>query len=176
MAAWILPVIGLALVGFMALVPWLSPKGFQVDVHGRAFGVLVVALKRLRESEGSLDLVVTSPRVLKVLALTGLDIVIPVYNEGGNILATLRALARDVKTPARVLIFGAGAIDASLAGLPARPHLLLLGGVLAASLPLAPLAAACGVVTTTTSARGSSWRFSPLARSSSQTSVRLADR
>ena len=33
-----------------------------------------------------------------------LDIVIPVYNEGGNILATLGALARELKTPARVLI------------------------------------------------------------------------
>jgi dolichol-phosphate mannosyltransferase len=33
-----------------------------------------------------------------------IDIVIPVYNEGPNILATLSALARDVKTPARVLI------------------------------------------------------------------------
>src|SRR3981081_3245690 len=33
-----------------------------------------------------------------------LDIVIPVYNEGSNILSTLGALAREVKTPARVLI------------------------------------------------------------------------
>jgi glycosyltransferase involved in cell wall biosynthesis len=33
-----------------------------------------------------------------------LDIVIPVYNEGQNILATLGALARAIKTPARVLI------------------------------------------------------------------------
>jgi len=33
-----------------------------------------------------------------------LDIVIPVYNEGANILATLRAIAHNVKTPARVLI------------------------------------------------------------------------
>jgi dolichol-phosphate mannosyltransferase len=33
-----------------------------------------------------------------------LDIVIPVYNEGANILRTLAALARDVKTPMRVLI------------------------------------------------------------------------
>jgi dolichol-phosphate mannosyltransferase len=33
-----------------------------------------------------------------------LDIVIPVYNEGSNILATLGVLAREVKTPARVLI------------------------------------------------------------------------
>jgi glycosyltransferase involved in cell wall biosynthesis len=33
-----------------------------------------------------------------------LDIVIPVYHEGGNILRTLAALSRDVKTPSRVLI------------------------------------------------------------------------
>lgn len=33
-----------------------------------------------------------------------LDIVIPVYNEGGNIVPTLAALAREVKTPCRVLI------------------------------------------------------------------------
>jgi dolichol-phosphate mannosyltransferase len=33
-----------------------------------------------------------------------LDIVIPVYNEGANIVPTLRALARHVKTPCRVLI------------------------------------------------------------------------
>jgi len=33
-----------------------------------------------------------------------LDVVIPVYNEGANIMATLRAIARGVKTPARVLI------------------------------------------------------------------------
>ena len=33
-----------------------------------------------------------------------LDIIIPVYNEGQNILATLTALARKVKTPVRVLI------------------------------------------------------------------------
>ncbi len=33
-----------------------------------------------------------------------LDIVIPVYNEGANILPTLRSLAQGVKTPLRVLI------------------------------------------------------------------------
>ena len=33
-----------------------------------------------------------------------LDIVIPVYNEGRNIVATLAALKRSVTTPARVLI------------------------------------------------------------------------
>ena len=33
-----------------------------------------------------------------------LDIVIPVYNEGGNILATLGALRQHVRTPSRILI------------------------------------------------------------------------
>src|SRR5207302_10536477 len=33
-----------------------------------------------------------------------LDIVIPVFNEGSNIVRTLSALARALKTPARVLI------------------------------------------------------------------------
>jgi glycosyltransferase involved in cell wall biosynthesis len=33
-----------------------------------------------------------------------LDLIIPVYNEGANILATLGALAREVRTPTRVLI------------------------------------------------------------------------
>ena len=36
--------------------------------------------------------------------MADLDIVIPVYDEGGNIVPVLRALARDVKTPARVLV------------------------------------------------------------------------
>ncbi len=41
-----------------------------------------------------------------------------------------------------VLIFMAGAIDASLAALPAKPHLLFLGALLLAALPLAPWASA----------------------------------
>lgn len=44
-----------------------------------------------------------------------------------------------------VLIFGAGAIDATVAGFAARPQLLLLTGLLAAALPLAPLAAAAAL-------------------------------
>ena len=44
-----------------------------------------------------------------------------------------------------VLIFGAGAIDAALMGFAVRPHLLLLGGILTAALPLAPLAAAAAL-------------------------------
>ncbi len=39
-----------------------------------------------------------------------------------------------------VLIFAVSAIDANLAGLPAKPHLLLLGALLLGALPLAPVA------------------------------------
>ena len=42
-------------------------------------GVFVTALKHLHEQQGSLDLVITSPRVLKVFELTGLDVVIPIH-------------------------------------------------------------------------------------------------
>ena len=43
------------------------------------------------------------------------------------------------------LIFGTGAVEASLVGDGARPHLLLLGAVTLAALPLAPLAAAAAL-------------------------------
>ncbi len=44
-----------------------------------------------------------------------------------------------------VLIFGAAAADAAAGGFSPRPHLLLLGAMLAAALPLCPLAAWGGV-------------------------------
>lgn len=45
--AWALPLIAIGIVGFMSLLPWLSPRGFQVDLHSRAFAVLLVALTAL---------------------------------------------------------------------------------------------------------------------------------
>jgi glycosyltransferase involved in cell wall biosynthesis len=41
---------------------------------------------------------------MSAASMPGLDIVIPVYNEGGNIVQALRSLIREVKTPLRVLI------------------------------------------------------------------------
>jgi heme exporter protein B len=41
-----------------------------------------------------------------------------------------------------VLIFGVAGVDAAVMGMSARPHLLFLGAILAAALPLAPWAAA----------------------------------
>ncbi|MDX2104012.1 MAG: heme exporter protein CcmB [Alphaproteobacteria bacterium] len=44
-----------------------------------------------------------------------------------------------------VLIFGVAAVEATATGLGARPHLMILAALLAAALPLAPLAAAAGL-------------------------------
>lgn len=51
-----------------------------------------------------------------------LDIVIPVYNEGPNILATLGALRRDVKTPTRILICYDRPDDNTLAAVRDHPE------------------------------------------------------
>jgi heme exporter protein B len=44
-----------------------------------------------------------------------------------------------------VLILGAGAVEAAVVGLGARPHLMILAAIVAAALPLAPFAAAAAV-------------------------------
>ena len=44
-----------------------------------------------------------------------------------------------------VLIFGVAAVDAAITGLPVRPHLLLLGGMLLAAVVLAPWASAAAL-------------------------------
>jgi glycosyltransferase involved in cell wall biosynthesis len=51
-----------------------------------------------------------------------LDIVMPVYNEGQNIVATLEALARSVKTPTRVLICYDDPNDDTLPAIRANPQ------------------------------------------------------
>lgn len=59
----------------------------------------------------------------------------------GGVLVALLVLPLYV--PA--LIFGAAAVEAALSGASARPHLLLLGALLAAALPLCPLAGAAAL-------------------------------
>ncbi|MGE0222105.1 MAG: heme exporter protein CcmB [Acetobacteraceae bacterium] len=59
----------------------------------------------------------------------------------GGVLLPLLVLP--LATP--VLIFGVAAADAASGGLPVRPHLLLLTAMLAAALPLCPLAAGAGL-------------------------------
>jgi heme exporter protein B len=73
--------------------------------------------------------------VLSLLGTTGAAIVLGARR--GGVLLPLLVLP--LATP--VLIFGVGAADAASAGLSPRPHLLLLAALLAACLPLCPLAA-----------------------------------
>lgn len=54
-------------------------------------------------------------------AAVELDIVIPVYNEGENIISVLEALRREVKTPFRVLICYDREEDTALAALAKHP-------------------------------------------------------
>lgn len=63
---------GVRLVVDLSAVTFLDSTGL---------GVFVTTLKHLREQDGSLDLVVTSPRVMKVFELTGLDVLIPIHED-----------------------------------------------------------------------------------------------
>jgi len=59
----------------------------------------------------------------------------------GGVLIPLLVLPLNVP----VLIFGVGAVDAALAGLNARPHLLFLGAILLVFLVVTPLAGAAAL-------------------------------
>ena len=62
--------------GSYQLVVNLGKVGF-LDSTG--LGVLVGGLKRVRAHDGSLDLVCTQPRILKILKITGLTEVFGIY-------------------------------------------------------------------------------------------------
>jgi heme exporter protein B len=73
--------------------------------------------------------------LLSLLGATGAAIILGARR--GGVLLPLLVLP--LTTP--VLIFGVAAADAASGGLSPRPHLLLLAALLAAALPLCPLAA-----------------------------------
>ncbi|WP_428493039.1 heme exporter protein CcmB [Rhodopila sp.] len=73
--------------------------------------------------------------LMSLFGTTGASIVLGARR--GGVLLPLLVLP--LITP--VLIFGAAAADAAANGLSPRPHLLLLGAMLSAALPLCPLAA-----------------------------------
>jgi heme exporter protein B len=77
--------------------------------------------------------------LLSLLGTTGAAIVLGARRGGVLLPLLLLPLA----TP--VLIFGTAAADAASGGLSPRPHLLLLTALLAAALPLCPLAAGAGL-------------------------------
>jgi heme exporter protein B len=77
--------------------------------------------------------------LLSLLGMTGAAIVLGARR--GGVLLPLLILP--LATP--ILIFGVAAADAASGGMSPRPHLLLLAALLAAALPLCPLAAGAGL-------------------------------
>lgn len=61
----------------------------RVDfLDSTGLSVLVKALARVREAEGSLSVVVTAERVAKVFRITGLDTLIPLHPSVAEAVAT----------------------------------------------------------------------------------------
>ncbi|MFQ3622508.1 MAG: heme exporter protein CcmB [Acetobacteraceae bacterium] len=73
--------------------------------------------------------------VLSLLGIAGAALTLGARR--GGVLLPLLVLPLTIP----VLIFGAASVEAASVGLPVRPHLAMLAALLAAALPLAPLAA-----------------------------------
>ena len=120
-----------AVAAAKALAHWLvtglplllaaAPLGVMLRMPGEALPALLAGLL-----PGTL--------VLSLLGTTGAAVVLGARR--GGVLLPLLVLP--LATP--VLVFGVSAADAAAAGLSVRPHLLLLTALLAAGLPLCPLA------------------------------------
>lgn len=78
-------VLPLLIIGAPSLVIDLSGVGFM-DSTG--LGGLIAALKRARQAEIDLDLVVNTERVVQLLALTGVDVLFPIYESQQLALAS----------------------------------------------------------------------------------------
>lgn len=132
----------------------LSPAPLEVAVLAKAAAHwLATGLPLSLLSPVLAILVNLDPAAMPVLAL-GLLIGTPALSLLGAIAAALTLGARRPGVLVALLvlplylpplIFGTGAVEAVLAAEAARPHLLLLGAVTLAALPLAPLAAAAAL-------------------------------
>jgi heme exporter protein B len=97
-----------------------------LHMNGDGFGVLM------------LTMLIGTP-ILSLIGAIGAALVLGARR--GGVLLSLLILPLYVP----VLIFGVGAIDAAVQGRSAEPHLLILAGLLAGALPLAPWAAAAAL-------------------------------
>ncbi len=100
--------------------------GVMMNLDGAGYGLLIAALALGTPS-------------LSLIGSVGAALVLGARR--GGVLTALLVLPLYIP----VLIFGAGAVDAALGGLDAKPHLMLLGAVFAAALALCPLAAAAAL-------------------------------
>jgi len=121
-----------AIAAAKALAHWLvtglpllivaAPLAVMLRLEGAALPVLIAGL-------------LPGTMLLSLVGTVGAAVVLGARR--GGVLLPLLVLP--LTTP--VLIFGVAAADAASGGLSPRPHLLLLAALLAAALPLAPLAA-----------------------------------
>jgi heme exporter protein B len=111
------------LVTGLPLVLMAPVLGLQFDMPLDALGVLMVSLA-------------LGTPVLSLIGAVGAALTLGV--RGGGVLVALLVLPLYIP----VLVFGAGAVVASGAGLSSQAHLLLLGAFLALSLVLSPWATA----------------------------------
>jgi len=104
----------------------------------------VIAVMLNMPAEGFLPLIVGLAVGTPTLSLIGaIGAALVLGARRANLLTALLVLPLYIP----VLIFGVTAVDAALAGMPIRPHLLLMAAILAAALPLAPWAAAAAIRT-----------------------------
>ncbi|MGH6619609.1 MAG: heme exporter protein CcmB [Alphaproteobacteria bacterium] len=146
---------------------------FQQDFEDGALDLLVLSPMPLEVAviaktaahwlTTGLPLIVASPllAVLLNLPVSGYPVLLAAMALGTPSLSLIGAIGAALSLGARrggvlmsllvlplyvpVLIFGVAAVDAATMGLSAQPHLLFLGAILAAALPLAPLAAAAAL-------------------------------
>lgn len=111
------------LVTGVPLVLMAPVLGIQFDLPGDALGVLTASL-------------LLGTPVLSLIGAIGAALTLGL--RGGGVLVSLLVLPLYIP----ILIFGAGAVEASAAGLGAGAHMSLLGAFLLASLVLAPWTAA----------------------------------
>ena len=102
----------------------------------------VLALLLQLPAQGFFTLVLAMLLGTPVLSLIGsVGAALALGARRGGVLIALLVLPLYI--PA--LIFGVAAVDAAISGQAARPHLLLLGALLAAALPLCPWAASAAI-------------------------------
>ena len=132
----------------------LAPLALEFTVlakclaHWLTTGLLLAAASPLlavlmnMDAEGFAALLAAMLLGTPVLSLVGaIGAALTVSLRRGGVLISLLVLPLFIP----VLIFGVGAVDAAVYGLAARPHLMVLGAMLLAALPLCPWAAAAAL-------------------------------
>lgn len=114
------------LVTGLPLVVMAPVLGIQYDLSAEALGVLMFSL-------------LLGTPALSLIGAIGAALTLGL--RGGGVLLSLLVLPLYIP----VLIFGAGAVEASTSGLGAQSHLALLGAILVLSLMLTPFAAAAAL-------------------------------